>query len=170
MGLKGKAAIVTGAAGGIGRQIARRFVDEGARVVLADINAHAVDELSNDLGVVPWASVLAVPTDVTSADDVAQLLRSAHEAHGAMDVLVNCAGSVRVGAADETSDEDWQFNLDVNLRSAYLCSREAFLAMREQSGGSVVNIASAAGLVGRGRRAAYSAAKGGMLVSASPTM
>ncbi len=158
MRFRERTAIVTGAARGIGAAIARRFAAEGARVVLADVDAEALGETARAIG----GAALAVPTDVTDAAAVRALVAAAGERFGRLDVLVANAGRPYQQTTLTSTDADWAACLDLNLRSAWYCAREAFPLLREV-GGSVVTIASAQGQ--RSGRASfpYSAAKGGLL-------
>jgi NAD(P)-dependent dehydrogenase (short-subunit alcohol dehydrogenase family) len=156
--LEGKRAIVTGGGAGIGRAIAQRLADEGARVLVADLDADAADTVAAELG----GDARGRRVDVTSEDDVAALVAAAVEAWGGLDVMVNNAGVGVAGPVTETSGEDWARIMAVNLTGTFHGMKAAIPAMRESGGGSVVNIASVAAVVGVKDRAAYSASKGGI--------
>ena len=157
--LEGKRAIVTGAGAGIGEAIAIRLSGEGARVALADLDEGAAERVAGKLD----AKTLARGTDVTRAEEVEALVQSVVERWGGLDVMVNNAGVGVAGTTPETSEEDWERLMAVNLRGTFLGMKYAIPAMRESGGGSVVNISSVAALVGIPDRAAYSATKGGIL-------
>jgi NAD(P)-dependent dehydrogenase (short-subunit alcohol dehydrogenase family) len=156
--LEGKRAIVTGGGAGIGRAIAQRLADEGARVLVADLDADAAGTVAAELG----GDARGRRVDVTSEDDVAALVAAAVEAWGGLDVMVNNAGVGVAGPVTETSGEDWARIMAVNLTGTFHGMKAAIPAMRESGGGSVVNIASVAAVVGVKDRAAYSASKGGI--------
>jgi len=156
--LEGKRAIVTGGGAGIGRAIAQRLADEGARVLVADLDADAAGTVAAELG----GDARGHRVDVTSEDDVAALVAAAVEAWGGLDVMVNNAGIGVAGPVTETSGEDWARIMAVNLTGTFHGMKAAIPAMRESGGGSVVNIASVAAVVGVKDRAAYSASKGGI--------
>ena len=158
-----KVAIVTGAGSGIGRAAALLSAEEGAWVVVADINPEAGQETATAIRAA-GGKALPVRVDVTQARDVEQMVATVVEACGRVDVLVNDAGILRMGAADETSDDDWRAVLGVNLDGVFFCSRAVIPHMRRQGGGCIVNIASGAGLGGVPHSAAYCASKGGVVL------
>ncbi|BBL80412.1 oxidoreductase [Rubrobacter xylanophilus] len=151
--LEGLRAVVTGAASGIGLAIARRFLEEGARVVLGYRSRRPPEPL-------PPARALAQRADVTVAKEVAALVRRAVEEWGGLDVMVNNAGVGVAATTPETSEEDFERVMDVCVRGTFLGMKYAIPAMRDSGGGSVINICSNAALVGVPQRAVYSAAKG----------
>jgi NAD(P)-dependent dehydrogenase (short-subunit alcohol dehydrogenase family) len=157
--LEGKRAIVTGAGAGIGRAIAIRLSSEGARVALADLDEEAAGRVAREIE----GKTLVRPTDVSTAEEVEALVRSVVEEWGGLDVMVNNAGIGVAATAPETSEEDWDRQMDVNLKGTFFGIKYAVPAMRGSGGGSIVNISSVAALVGVPDRAAYCAAKGGIL-------
>lgn len=165
MRLVGRRAIVTGAGSGIGRAIAARLASEGARVALADVNDESAREVASYIGEAGEADgdTLVIKTDVTDEDEVEVLVRSVVDEWGGLDVMVNNAGVGVAATAVDTSEEDWQRVIDVGLKGTFLGIKHAAPAMRESGGGSIVNMASVVALVGVRDRAAYSAAKGGIL-------
>ena len=160
--LEGKRAVVTGAGSGIGRAIAVRLADEGARVVLADVDERAAEAVAEEVGDA-GGEALAQKTDVTKAADVEALVRRAVDAWGGLDVMVNNAGVGVAGTAQVTGEEDYDFVMDVAVRGTFLGMKYAIPAIRDSGGGSVVNMSSVAALVGIPDRAVYSAAKGAVL-------
>ena len=157
--LEGRRAIVTGAGAGIGRAIAQRYVAEGARVLVADVNAGAAQGVASELG----DATAPHTVDVTSAAEVEAMVGRAVEVFGGLDVIVNNAGIGAAATTPDTSDEDWQRVIDVCLKGTFLGMRYAIPVIRDGGGGSVINMSSVAALVGVKDRAAYCAAKGGIL-------
>ena len=158
--LKDKVAIITGAASGIGLAAARRFLAEGARVVVADVQdaSHEVDEMTRQGG-----EALFVQADVSSEAQVNALVERTVAAFGRLDVLVNCAGVELSKKITDTSEAEWDRLMSVNLKGVFLCSRAAIPVMWRNGGGVIVNIASELGLVGGSEIAAYCASKGGVV-------
>jgi NAD(P)-dependent dehydrogenase (short-subunit alcohol dehydrogenase family) len=157
--LEGKRAIVTGAGSGIGRAIAVRLSSEGAWVTLADVDEEAAKGLASELG----SKSLARRLDVSKAAEVEALVRSVGEEWGGLDVMVNNAGIGVAATAPDTSEEDFDRQMDVNLKGAFFGIKYAVPAMRDSGGGSIINMSSVAALVGVPDRAAYCAAKGAIL-------
>ncbi len=157
--LTDRVAIVTGGGTGIGAATARLFADHGADVVIA---ARTVDELERTSAIVQEATgrrCLAVPTDVKDERQVVELVeRTVHEL-GRLDILVNNAGGTRMGPLATLPTKAWDASFDLNVRSAYLCTREAGRHMRGQRSGAIVNISSGAGLHGVKGGAHYSSSK-----------
>jgi NAD(P)-dependent dehydrogenase (short-subunit alcohol dehydrogenase family) len=160
--LRGKRAIVTGAGSGIGRAIAIRLSEEGARVALADLDTDAAEGVASDIGEA-GGETLVVKTDVTRAADVEALVGEAVRGWDGLDVMVNNAGVGVAGTAPVTDEKDYEFVMDVAVRGTFLGMKYAIPAMRDSGGGSVVNMSSVAALVGIPDRAVYSAAKGAIL-------
>jgi len=157
--LKDKVAIITGAASGIGLAAARRFVAEGAKVVVADVQdaSREVGEMTKQGG-----EALFVQADVSSEPQVDRLIERTVAAYGRLDVLVNCAGVELSKKITDTSEAEWDRLMSVNLKGVFLCSRAAIPVM-QRNGGVIVNVASELGLVGGSEIAAYCASKGGVV-------
>lgn len=158
MRLAGKVAIVTGAAKGIGRATAVRFVAEGARVVLADRDRTGLEAAAAAAG--PAEAVLAQACDVGRAGEVEALVAAALERFGRIDVLVNNAGYGLRGTIEETDEAAWDALMATNVKGVFLCSRAVVPVMRRQGGGTIVNVASTTSFIGIPERAAYVASKG----------
>jgi NAD(P)-dependent dehydrogenase (short-subunit alcohol dehydrogenase family) len=158
--LHGKVALVTGAAGGIGFATARRFVAEGAAVVLADIDGDQLAMQAGQLAAV-GRPVTVVAHDVTAEAAWDKLMAETLNRHGRLDVLVNNAGITVRGNAEEASLDDWHRVLAVNLDGVFLGTRKGIEAMKA-TGGAIVNVSSMLGLVGNPSSAAYCASKGGV--------
>ena len=139
----GKIALVTGAAAGLGRAIALRLAEEGASLVIADIDAAGLAETERLLKAA-GRPALAVTADVTEEAPVKALFAAVLAAHGRLDILVNDVGGGQSGRIWEAKVEDWDFIMRLNLRSAFLCTREAAAYMRARRSGRIVNLSSGA--------------------------
>jgi NAD(P)-dependent dehydrogenase (short-subunit alcohol dehydrogenase family) len=158
---EGKVVLVTGAAGGIGRATAVAFGRRGARVVLADV-ADLAATAAEVRGA--GAEVLAVTCDVSRDDDVRALVARAVQRFGRLDCAYNNAGiEGQPAATHECSEENWDRTLAVNLKGVWLCLRHEIPQMLKQGGGTIVNCASVAGLVGIAGLPAYEASKHGVV-------
>jgi 3-oxoacyl-[acyl-carrier protein] reductase len=157
MRLDDKVCLVTGAARGIGREIAELFASSGARQVLAcDVRADVLD------GWLP-PNVSGERLDVTDAAAVSALVQKARERHGRIDVLVNNAGITRDAFIQKMTDEDWDAVLAVNLKGAFLMTRAVAPLMMEAGAGAIVSIASVVGIEGNIGQTNYAAAKAGLI-------
>ncbi len=158
--LDGKVAVVTGGASGIGRETARRFAGEGARVCIVDITDEPGEQIASEI------DGLYVHADVTSAEDVQRVYREAADHFGGLDVLFNNAG---ISPPDddsilETDLDAWQRVQDVNLKSVFLCCKYGIPYLLERGGGSVINTASFVAVMGAATsQISYTASKGGVL-------
>jgi|TARA_R100000005_G_scaffold87841_2_gene57327 NAD(P)-dependent dehydrogenase (short-subunit alcohol dehydrogenase family) len=160
MRLEGKRCIVTGGASGIGEATVRRFVQEGAEVLIADLDLTGAQTLADELG----SAVTAVQCDARREDDVQRVASAALERWDAVDVLVNNAGIELSKTYDETTVDEWSSVIDTNLRGPWLFCKYLVPGMVERGSGSVVNVSSLNGLVGFPRSTAYGSAKGGLVV------
>jgi NAD(P)-dependent dehydrogenase (short-subunit alcohol dehydrogenase family) len=159
--LDGKVAVITGAAGGIGREAAVLFSDEGASVCVADVSAEAGEEAAAGCREAFFHHV-----DVTDSESVEAMYAAALERYGGIDVLYNNAGIMPPDDASvlETEPEAWDRVLDVNAKGVYLCCRHGIPRLLERGGGSVINVASFVALVGAATsQIAYTASKGAVL-------
>jgi NAD(P)-dependent dehydrogenase (short-subunit alcohol dehydrogenase family) len=158
--LSGKVAVVTGGAGGIGRETARRFAEEDARVCIADLADEPGQEAASEI------DGLYVHADVTDEDDVQRMYRETAERFGGIDVLFNNAG---ISPPDddsilETGLEAWERVQNVNLRSVFLCCKYGIPYLLERGGGSIINTASFVAVMGAATsQISYTASKGGVL-------
>jgi 3-oxoacyl-[acyl-carrier protein] reductase len=159
--LEGRAAVVTGAAQGIGLAIARRLADEGARIVIGDIDSAAAASAAASLG--GPGRALGVRCDVTSPDEVEALIQRCADGFGSLDVMVNNAGITRDATMRKMTVDEFDAVVAVHLRGAWLGTRAASLVMREQKRGAIVNISSISGKVGMVGQTNYSAAKAGIV-------
>ena len=161
--LQGRVAIVTGAASGIGRATVCLFAREGARVAIGDIDSGGGEETVR-LARAAGGEVFFQRTDVSCADDCDALVQATVKAWGRLDVLDNNAYWGPTGRnVLTTTEEEWDRTQNVTLKSMYLMSRAAIPEMLKNGGGSIVNMASVAGLVGSANFSAYAAAKGGVV-------
>jgi NAD(P)-dependent dehydrogenase (short-subunit alcohol dehydrogenase family) len=162
--LRGKVAVVTGGCSGIGLATVRRFVEEGAKVVIGDINQARGDEVVAELGGSEHATYVQV--DVTDKDQVDALFRTAKDTYGSVDIAFNNAG-ISPPQDDSILDTDlaaWELVQRVNLTSVYLCCKAALPYMLEQGSGSIINTASFVAVMGAATsQISYSASKGGVL-------
>lgn len=151
--------IVTGASQGIGRGIAEAYIAKGAQVVLADVNEKLGKEISEQL-----VGSLFIKTDVRKESDIKKLMKETVKQFGRIDIVINNAGKSEFKNLFELSVDEWDDVINTNLRSVFLCSREAAVYMRKQeSGGSIVNIASTRAIMSEPNSEAYAASKGGIV-------
>jgi NAD(P)-dependent dehydrogenase (short-subunit alcohol dehydrogenase family) len=162
MKLKGKVAIVTGAASGIGRATALLMAKEGAKVIVVDINEkggrESVEIIKHDGGEAHF-----LQADVSKPADCERMVKTALIEYGKLDILFNNAGVVHVGMITETSEADWDRILDINLKGVFLVSKYAIPEMLRAGGGAIVNTGSIYGNLGAGSYTAYCASKGGVI-------
>jgi len=156
--LEHKACVVTGGANGIGLSIVERFLSEGARVLIADLDAGQAMTEAERLG----ENAFAIGVDVTKAASVEAMIAEAITLFGRLDVLVNNAGLGVAANVVDTSEEDFDRVMAVNLKGVFLGMKYAVPVMRRQGSGSIINMSSIGGLAGLYDRAAYCAAKGGV--------
>lgn len=160
--LAGKTALITGGGTGIGRACVLLFAREGARVALAGRRAGPLAAVAAEI-CNAGGDALVVPCDVTNVEQVEHAVRMTVDRFGRLEVVVNNAGALVTGTAEETSEAQWDRIIAVNLKGTFLVSRAALAPLRKSGGGSIVNIASVLGLVGMKQRVAYAAAKGGVI-------
>lgn len=162
MRVKDKVALITGAGAGIGKASAVLLAQEGARVGVADFDAAAA-EATTQIIQRAGGEAISITGDVSVERDCAAMVEAVSARWGRLDILCNIAGIVLGGVLHQTTDDDWNASMDVNLRSIYLCSKHAIPCIKRSGGGAIVNMASVAGLMGVKNRAAYSASKGGVI-------
>jgi 3-oxoacyl-[acyl-carrier protein] reductase len=159
--LTGQTAVITGGAQGLGLAIAERFIGEGARVVLGDLDLAATEAAAKQLGGPDVA--LAVRCDVTSADDVDALVAAAIERFGGLGIMVNNAGITRDATMRKMTEEQFDQVIAVHLKGTWNGLRKAAAIMRENNRGAIVNMSSLSGKVGLVGQTNYSAAKAGIV-------
>jgi NAD(P)-dependent dehydrogenase (short-subunit alcohol dehydrogenase family) len=157
-----KVIVITGAGVGIGRAAALAFAREGGAVVIGDVNLDAANETARQIQEAGGRAV-AIRCDVRNAAEVKNLIDTAVKTFGGVDVLYNNAGVVRYGTVEELSEEDWDFQLDINLKGTFLTCKYAIPEMRKRGGGAIVNTASVQAFASQKTVAAYSASKGGVV-------
>ncbi|GAA3834569.1 SDR family NAD(P)-dependent oxidoreductase [Streptomyces phyllanthi] len=162
-GLQGRGVVVTGAGGGIGRAAALRFAEEGAKVLVADLNREGAEETVKSIEGA-GGTALAVVGDLSDQRVVDEVVDSAVQAFGGLDVLVNNAGIMdRMSALADTADAEWERVIRINLTAPFLLTRAALPHMLAAERGSIVFTASEAGLRGSAAGAAYTASKHGVI-------
>jgi len=157
--LSGRTAVITGGAQGIGYAIARTFADHGARIVIGDLDEAKAKEAAASLG----TDAIGVGCNVVSADDVTRLLESSVDAFGSLDVMVNNAGITRDATMRKMTEQQFDDVIAVHLRGCWNGTRLAAGIMRNNGGGSIVNLSSISGKVGFIGQTNYSAAKAGIV-------
>jgi len=155
----GTTVVITGAAGGIGAAVSRRFAAAGATLVLGDLNAVALEELAGELAAL--TTVLAQTCDVSVPSECANLMTAAAEETGRLDVLVNTAGVWTEGPSESTTEAEWDKVIGVNLKGTFFCCRHAIPHLKKTEG-CIINLSSDAGVVGTPETAVYTASKGGV--------
>ena len=160
MRLENKTAIVTGAASGFGKGIARRFLAEGAQVLIADVNREAAEGVAFDHG------GIAMHCDVSDGSSVAAMVAKAMDSFGRVDILVNNAGITHLPAPmEEVTEDDFDRVFAVNCKSVYLTAQALVPAMKAAGTGAILNVASTAGVSPRPRLNWYNASKGWMITA-----
>ena len=164
MDLTDKVAIVTGSARGIGREIALKLAEVGADVVVNDIEAatESLESVVKEIKALNRQS-LAVTADVSSSEDVNRLIETAVKEFGKIDILVNNAGVTRDQLLMKMTDEEWDTVINIDLKSAFLCTRAVIRHMLRQRSGRIISIASVVGMVGNAGQANYASAKAGVI-------
>lgn len=158
--LKGKIGIVTGAGSGIGRACAIALAKEGAQVVLVGRRKERIEAVAHEIG----KRAFPIPGDVTKTNEINRVLDQTVSRFGPLNFLLNNAGILQIGNAEQISEDQWDRVFNVNVRAVWLFSRAALPHMRSAGGGSIVNVASTLGLVGARNRAAYAASKGAVVL------
>ena len=162
MSLAGKTAVVTGAAQGIGREIALALAADGAAVAICDVNEEAARKTAAAIETTGRKSV-AVKASVASTAEVATMIDRVMEQFDKIDILVNNAGITRDGLLMRMKEEDWDLVLDINLKGSFNCSKAVLKYMTKQRGGTIINIASIVGAMGNAGQANYVASKAGLI-------
>lgn len=162
MDIKGQVAVVTGGARGIGKAIAQTFAKKGVNLVIADISLEQAKETAAELEKL-GVKAMPVKLDVSKSDEVIKTFEDISKNFGKIDILVNNAGVTRDGLIMRMKEEDWDMVININLKSVFLCSKEAIKIMVKQKYGRIVNIASVVAFMGNPGQANYSASKAGIV-------
>ncbi|MDZ7712639.1 MAG: 3-oxoacyl-[acyl-carrier-protein] reductase [Rhodovibrio sp.] len=157
--LSGKTALITGATGGIGGEIARALHKQGATVAVSGTRKEKLDELASELG----ERVHVLPCNLSEPAEVNQLVANAEKAMGGLDILVNNAGLTRDTLAMRMKDDDWEKVLEVNLTAAFRLSRAAIKGMMKRKRGRIINISSVVAQTGNAGQANYISSKAGLI-------
>lgn len=157
--LDGKTALITGGASGIGKAIAEAFAEQGARVVIVDVNLDAATKTAKEIG----ENNLALSCDVAKSESVNSCVENAIKEAGKIDILVNCAGIVALAPAESLSDSDWNRTIDINLSGMYFMTRAVGNHMLANGKGKIINMASQAATIALDQHVAYCASKFGVL-------
>lgn len=158
--LQGKIAIITGAGTGIGRAIALAYAREGAAIALVGRRNEPLHDVAKQAGGAP----LVLSADVSKQSDIDRVLAAVKDRFGGLNVLVNNAGVLHIGTAEQITEEQWDQTFNTNVRGLWLLSRAVLPFLRKAGGGSIVNVASVLGINGARNRASYAPSKGAVIL------
>jgi NAD(P)-dependent dehydrogenase (short-subunit alcohol dehydrogenase family) len=161
--MENKVAIITGSGGGIGGAIALRYARGGVKLALADIVAETAKSRASEISSM-GGEAFAIATDVTNKESVRQMVHTTLERWGRIDILVNVAGGADRKPVVEMTETDWDYIVNMNLKSVFLCSQAVLPIMLQQKYGKIVSISSIYGFTGNAIRSSYAAAKAGVAV------
>ncbi len=162
MKLKGKNALITGSAQGIGKSVALGMAKEGANICIADVNIEKAEETAKEITAL-GVKAMAVRLDVSSQESVAEAFSTFTTELGPIDVLVNNAGITKDTLILRMKEEDWDAVLDINLKGSFLCSKEAIKKMAKQRAGKIISISSVVAFMGNPGQANYSSSKAALI-------
>ncbi|MGE7762501.1 3-hydroxybutyrate dehydrogenase [Peribacillus sp. NPDC097895] len=160
--VKDKVAIITGSARGIGFEIGKIFAENGAKVVLSDLNQSTVEKAALDLRN-KGLEVIGLKADVTSEEDIIQLIKQAKDKYGRIDIFINNAGLQHVAPIEEFPTEKFELMIKIMLIAPFISIKNVLPIMKEQGFGRIINISSINGLIGFANKAAYNSAKHGVI-------
>lgn len=162
MRLENKVAIITGASSGIGLEVAKAYVKEGAKITICSPDQNGIDKAKAEiLEQISEAEVLAIKADITNTEEIKNLIEQTIKNFGKLDILINNAGIAPAKSVEETTDSDFEKVISINLTGAFKCTREALPYLKE-NGGSIINTSSFVSLYGSPNQCAYSASKAAM--------
>lgn len=161
--LKGKVAVITGSARGIGRSVAEKLAAAGANIVITDILEEVGEATAKEIANTYGVETMFVSGNVASSESMAELAKAVLDKFGQVDVLVNNAGITRDGLFMRMKEEDFDLVLNINLKGAYNCTQAFFKSMIKKRSGSIINMASIVGIMGNAGQVNYSASKAGMI-------
>ena len=162
MRLKGKNALITGGAQGIGKSIAMGMAKEGANVAISDVNIESAESTAAEVKAL-GVEAIAIKLDVSSQEDVTNAFSTFADKLGSLDILVNNAGITKDGLILRMKEADWDTVLNINLKGSFLCSKEAVKKMVKQRYGKIISISSVVAFMGNPGQANYSASKAGLI-------
>ncbi|PJN89569.1 MULTISPECIES: 3-hydroxybutyrate dehydrogenase [Bacillaceae] len=157
-----KVAIITGSARGIGFEIGKIFAENGAKVVLSDLDQNTVEKAASDLRN-KGLDVIGLKADVTVEDDIIQLINQAKDKYGRIDIFINNAGLQHVAPIEEFPTEKFELMIKIMLTAPFIAIKNVLPIMKEQGFGRIINISSINGLIGFANKAAYNSAKHGVI-------
>ncbi|CAK6477423.1 3-hydroxybutyrate dehydrogenase [Peribacillus castrilensis] len=160
--VKDKVAIITGSARGIGFEIGKIFAENGAKVVLSDLDQDTVEKAAQDLRN-NGLEVIGLKADVTSEEDIIQLIKQAKDKYGRIDIFINNAGLQHVAPIEEFPTEKFELMIKIMLTAPFISIKNVLPIMKEQGFGRIINISSINGLIGFANKAAYNSAKHGVI-------
>ena len=146
--LNGKTAVITGSAQGIGYDVAVILAKQGANVTISDLNYEKAVEAANQITALGFGKAIAVTCDVRKSDQIINMFEETKKAFGGVDILVNNAGVLHNTPVTEITEEEWQFQIDVNLNGTFLACQKAYDYLKESKAGRIINISSVAGRMG----------------------
>jgi NAD(P)-dependent dehydrogenase (short-subunit alcohol dehydrogenase family) len=158
--LKNKSIIVTGAGSGIGRACTLAFAREGARVALVGRRQERLDAVAREIG----DSAVVIAGDISKSEEVGRVIQQTVSRFGSVNVLLNNAGVLHIGTAEQITEQQWDETFNTNVRGLWLLSRAVLPAMRKAGGGSIINMASVLGINGAANRASYAPSKGAVVL------
>jgi 3-oxoacyl-[acyl-carrier protein] reductase len=168
MRLKDKVALITGGAQGIGKEIALCFAEQGAKLVLCDVNENILQETQKEFQNKGY-EVLVVKANVTKSEEVDEVIRKSLDKYERIDILCNNAGVTRDNLLARMSEEEWDLVLSINLKGTFLFTKAVARPMMKQRAGTIINIASIIGVMGNAGQANYAASKGGVIALTKTT-